>query len=227
MQQEAKQEAKRIGIAMILGLVLGLLLHYFGKGDYVQFIAPLGDAFIALLKMVIIPLVFSSIFMAMYHLGTPESLGRMGVRAVGYYFLTTCIAVGFGIIFVNLINPGVGADLGNAGVHHLNEAMQSKVASNSSGWASLFASVKDVILGSCVRQHLVSKFNKTNFGSIYFLLAMLGVGWERSVVFPINNVAVILFSVFVALLFFKEKLSKLNWFGIILAIAAIVLIAYA
>lgn len=66
-----------------------------------------------------------------------------------------------------------------------------------------------------------------NFGSIYFLLAMLGVGWERSVIFPINNVAVILFSVFVALLFFKEKLSKLNWVGIILAIAAIVLIAYA
>ncbi len=66
-----------------------------------------------------------------------------------------------------------------------------------------------------------------NFGSIYFLLAMLGIGWERSVVFPINNIAVILFSTFVALLFFKEKLSKLNWMGIILAILAIVLIAYA
>ncbi|MFG1499975.1 dicarboxylate/amino acid:cation symporter [Halobacteriovorax sp. XZX-3] len=148
MQPAAKKEAQKIGIAMVLGLILGLLLHYFGKGEYVKFISPIGDAFISLLKMVIIPLVFSSIFMAMYHLGTPESLGRMGVRAVAYYFITTCIAVLFGIIFVNLINPGIGADLGSAGVHGLSEAMQSKVASSSSGWASLFASIKEVLLGA-------------------------------------------------------------------------------
>ncbi|MEH0860482.1 dicarboxylate/amino acid:cation symporter [Halobacteriovorax sp. DPLXC-1] len=148
MQPAAKKEAQKIGIAMVLGLVLGLVLHYFGKGAYVQYIAPIGDAFIGLLKMVIVPLVFSSIFMAMYHLGTPESLGRMGVRAVAYYFFTTCIAVLFGIIFVNIINPGIGADLGSAGVQGLSEAMQSKVAGNSGGWASLFASIKEVLLGA-------------------------------------------------------------------------------
>lgn len=148
MQPEAKKEAKRIGIAMILGLILGLGMFYLGLGEYVKYLSPIGDIFIGLLKMVIIPLVFSSIFMAMYHLGTPESLGRMGVRAVIYYFATTCIAVLFGIIFVNLINPGVGADLGNAGVHELNAAMQSKVAGSSGGWASLFSSIKEVIIGA-------------------------------------------------------------------------------
>lgn len=64
-----------------------------------------------------------------------------------------------------------------------------------------------------------------NFGSIYFILKMLEQGWEGSVFFPINNVGVILLSTAVALIIFKEQLSKLNIIGIVLAILGIVLIS--
>ena len=148
MQAASKKEAQRIGIGMILGLVLGLIRYFTGYGQVADYIKPVGDIFINLLKMVIIPLVFSSIFMAMYHLGTPESLGAMGTKAVGYYFITTAIAVAVGIVWVNLINPGVGADLGNAGLAGLSEGMQTKVSANSNGWAALFNAVKEVILNA-------------------------------------------------------------------------------
>ncbi|EQC44742.1 dicarboxylate/amino acid:cation symporter [Bacteriovorax sp. Seq25_V] len=148
MQEASKKEAQRIAIGMIAGLALGLILYFTGLGHVVDYMKPIGDIFISLLKMVIIPLVFSSIFMAMYHLGTPESLGKMGVKAVIYYFMTTAVAVLVGIIFVNLINPGVGADLGTAGLHGLNEGMQAKVSQNSGGWFALYNAVKEVILNA-------------------------------------------------------------------------------
>lgn len=62
-----------------------------------------------------------------------------------------------------------------------------------------------------------------NFGSIYFLLKALDTDWDSSVVLPVNNVGVIIVSSIVAILIFKEKLSKMNLLGILLAVIAIVL----
>jgi len=64
-----------------------------------------------------------------------------------------------------------------------------------------------------------------NFGSIYFLLRTIGIGWEGSVVFPINNVSIITLAALTAYLVFNEKLGKINIFGLALALAAITLIA--
>jgi drug/metabolite transporter (DMT)-like permease len=62
-----------------------------------------------------------------------------------------------------------------------------------------------------------------NFGSIYFLLKAIDTDWDSSIIMPVNSVGVIVFSSIVAILFFKEKLSKLNLFGILLAVVAIIL----
>jgi len=67
-----------------------------------------------------------------------------------------------------------------------------------------------------------------NYFSIFFLMKALGAGWEGSVVFPINNVAIIAISSIVGgLIIFKEKYSKLNFLGIALSIVSILLIAFA
>jgi len=64
-----------------------------------------------------------------------------------------------------------------------------------------------------------------NFGSLYFLLRVIGLGWEGSVVFPVNNVAIIALSAAFAVWFFRERLNPANWWGLALAVAAIGLIA--
>lgn len=64
-----------------------------------------------------------------------------------------------------------------------------------------------------------------NFGSIYYLLKVIGIGWEGSVVFPINNVSIITLSTIIAILFFKEKLLKINGIGLAFALVAIAFIA--
>ncbi len=144
MQEASKKEAQRIGYAMVGGLIIGLVIHSIGKAEYVNYIKPIGTAFISFLKMVIVPLVFSSIYMAMTNLGTPEALGSMGRKAVGYYFVTTAIAVFFGLVFVNLINPGVGISLGSAGLQDLSQDLATKVNENK----GLLGTIIDVFLGA-------------------------------------------------------------------------------
>jgi proton glutamate symport protein len=174
MQEASKREAKRIGIGMVAGLSLGMILYFTGYGHLTEYLKPIGDVFISLLKMIIIPLVASSIFMAMYNLGTPESLGKMGTKAMAYYFATTAIAVFFGLIFVNLINPGVGADLGSAGLGELSGAMQDKVSGNSGGFASLFKAVKDVLLGA-VPKNPINAMSEGNILQVIVFSILMGM----------------------------------------------------
>jgi drug/metabolite transporter (DMT)-like permease len=64
-----------------------------------------------------------------------------------------------------------------------------------------------------------------NYFSIYFLLKAFSVeGWNKSVVLPVNNISIVIISTFLGIVLFNEKLSLLNWIGVILATLAILLI---
>ncbi|MGK0185819.1 MAG: proton glutamate symport protein [Verrucomicrobiales bacterium] len=63
--------------------------------------------FVGLLKMVIVPLIFSSIVTGIASLGTGEGFGRLGLKTVGYYMLTSLIAIVIGLTIVNLVQPGL------------------------------------------------------------------------------------------------------------------------
>ncbi len=64
-----------------------------------------------------------------------------------------------------------------------------------------------------------------NYGTMYFLIAVLNLpGWHSSTVFPVNNIAIVVASCLVALVVFKEKLSRINLLGITLSLAAILMI---
>jgi Na+/H+-dicarboxylate symporter len=96
----------QILIALGLGALFGLLFP-----THVIYIAWMGDVFLRLLKMIIIPLVFSSIVTGVAGIGSPSSLGRLGLKTIIYYFSTSLFAILAGLGLVNLIKPGAGADL--------------------------------------------------------------------------------------------------------------------
>jgi len=72
----------------------------------------LGDLFIRLLKMIIIPLILASMVTGITSLGNVRRLGRLGLRTLIYYTVTTVLAVSVGLVLVNVIKPGVGVDIG-------------------------------------------------------------------------------------------------------------------
>ena len=96
----------QILIAMVLGTVFALV-----AGEKALIVAPLGTIFMRLLKMIIVPLVLFSITSGVASLGDSRTLGRMGLKTFGYYFLTSITAILVGLFFTNLIKPGIGLDI--------------------------------------------------------------------------------------------------------------------
>lgn len=93
----------KILIGFALGIVAGLIL-----GPSASYIKPFGDLFIRLIKMIIVPLVFASLVVGAASMGDIRKLGRVGVKTIAYYLLTTAFAVIIGLILGNIISPGIG-----------------------------------------------------------------------------------------------------------------------
>jgi len=105
----------QILIAMALGVVAGILFQtvYSGEpgGGLFALITGLGTIFIRLLKMVIVPLIFSSIVSGVASVGEGRSIGRLGIKTFLYYTISSLLAIFIGMALTNLMKPGVGADI--------------------------------------------------------------------------------------------------------------------
>jgi proton glutamate symport protein len=97
----------QILIAFVLAVLLGLFLPQ--CSNYVRW---LGDLFLRALKMIIVPLILTSIVSGVTNIGNTKSLGRLGLKTFSYYILTSTFAIITGLVLVDLIKPGVGANLG-------------------------------------------------------------------------------------------------------------------
>ncbi|MCL2744481.1 MAG: dicarboxylate/amino acid:cation symporter, partial [Planctomycetaceae bacterium] len=96
----------QILIAIVLACVFG---YWFP--DEVPYVAWMGDLFLRMLTMVVIPLVFCSIVAAMTGIRGGKKLQRLGTKTVALYFVTTLLAILTGLILVNLIRPGAGLNI--------------------------------------------------------------------------------------------------------------------
>ncbi|ASJ07341.1 dicarboxylate/amino acid:cation symporter [Thermococcus pacificus] len=97
---------------LILGAIVGLALGKAGYADAVKvYIKPFGDLFVRLLKMLVMPIVLASLVVGAASI-SPARLGRVGVKIVLYYLLTSAFAVFFGLLMGNLFRVGTGISLG-------------------------------------------------------------------------------------------------------------------
>jgi Na+/H+-dicarboxylate symporter len=96
---------------VLIGLAIGVLYAWlsiqFGWNEFtIDYIKPFGDIFINVLKLIAVPLVLFSIISGVSSLGDPAKLGRLGIKTVVTYLLTTMTAVVVGLVLVNLFQPG-------------------------------------------------------------------------------------------------------------------------
>ena len=87
----------KILIGLALGIIAGLELGAEGAGFAKTWIGPLGTIFMNMIKMVIVPLVFSSLVIGVTSLGDIKKVGRIGVKTVAYYLVTTAFAIVIGL----------------------------------------------------------------------------------------------------------------------------------
>ena len=108
---------KKLGLhwQVIIGLIVGAVYAWLAvTNDWTAFtmdyINPFGNIFISLLKMIAVPLVLFSIISGVISLKDITKLGRMGLKTLGLYLITTLFAVTLGLVFVNIIKPGEHQD---------------------------------------------------------------------------------------------------------------------
>ncbi|MBL7214205.1 MAG: dicarboxylate/amino acid:cation symporter [Phycisphaerae bacterium] len=92
-------------MAVLLGILTGYLL-----GEHAKHLQIVGDLFIRLLKMIIIPLIFATMVSGVVSTGQFGRLGRIGAQTFTYYLITTVLAITVGLVLVNIIAPGIGAN---------------------------------------------------------------------------------------------------------------------
>ena len=104
---------KRVFVGLALGILTGIGLYYgLGpeKGGNIgeTWFKPFGDAFVNLIRMLIVPLIVTTLVSGMVAMGDPKKLGTLGARTVGLYLMTTFFAVFLGIFVATLLQPGAG-----------------------------------------------------------------------------------------------------------------------
>ncbi|WP_029575495.1 dicarboxylate/amino acid:cation symporter [Bacillus altitudinis] len=102
--------ATKIIIALIVGAITGLLLNIFAPNVFKvldpYLFTPLGQIFLNLIKMLVVPIVFFSITLGVAGLGDPKKLGRIGAKSISYFLLTTTFAIIIAMALALLIKPG-------------------------------------------------------------------------------------------------------------------------
>jgi Na+/H+-dicarboxylate symporter len=107
----------QILIAMVLGAILGVVIHNSISAEaalsFSNKVKILATVFIRLVQMIIAPLVFTTLVVGIAKLGNVSAVGRIGGKALGWFFTASLISLLLGMFFVNVLEPGVGLNLSN------------------------------------------------------------------------------------------------------------------
>lgn len=112
----------QIFASLVLSVVVGLFLGDSAIGPVKTWIAPVGTMFINLIKMMIVPVVLCSLIVGMTSMGDMKKLGRIGIKTVAFYMVTTAIAIVIGFSVAGVIEPGIGMALPSEAAPKVKEA---------------------------------------------------------------------------------------------------------
>jgi len=110
--------AWQIVIGLLLGVAVGALLNHFSaeKAWWISnVLQPAGDIFIRLIKMIVVPIVISSLIVGIAGVGDAKKLGSIGLKTIIYFEVVTTIAIVVGLVLANVFHPGAGIDMSTLG----------------------------------------------------------------------------------------------------------------
>ncbi|MFC1574831.1 dicarboxylate/amino acid:cation symporter [Gemmatimonadota bacterium] len=146
-----------LGTQILLGMIVGASLGA-SLGEGIVFLEPVGDLFIRLLLMAAIPLVFFNLLAGLTALTDLRTFGRLSVKIVGYYLVTTALALTLGLTAMHLVKPGVGMTLTGS----VDEAIGEVPA------------VTDILL-ELIPTNIFRAFAEGNVAQLVVVAVMLGI----------------------------------------------------
>lgn len=148
-KNNAEKTKKKLGlstqifIALLIGALFGVAIHYWIPSSYIKdtvivegVLYVIGQGFIRLMQMLVVPLVFCSLICGSMAIGDTKTLGKVGVKTIGFYLVTTALAVCVALGSALLINPGRGLDM---------DAIQKGTVSDAGETTSLVDTILNII----------------------------------------------------------------------------------
>ena len=206
----------QILIAMLIGAALGIYIHNNFDVDFAKSfsdkIKMLATIFIRLVQMIISPLVFTTLVVGIAKLGDIKSVGRIGGKALGWFFTASFISLLIGMFWVNILQPGTGLQLGN-----IDTSTASEVVDKTQGF-SFQNFVEHIIPKSIVEAMATNEILQIVIFSIFFGLAAASIGdYAKPVVNALDKTSHIILK----MVNYVMKFAPLGVFGAIAGVFAI------
>jgi Na+/H+-dicarboxylate symporter len=169
---------KRVMVGLVLGAVTGLVLRQLlgpeaASENVTAWAKPMGDAFISLIKMLVVPLIFITLVTGVLAMGDPKKLGSLGGRALAMYMGTTVIAICFGLLMGTIVQPGAGFDTSIASAADL-ESTRAQLAANPPAGSVSEQLVRTLL--SIIPSNPVQALANGDVLQIIFFAILLGIG---------------------------------------------------
>ena len=155
---------------VLFGVILGVLLGHFFP-DFAVLFKPLGDAFIKIVKMMIVPVVFCTIVIGIATVGGNQSIGKTLLKAMGLFYVLTIIALTVGLIAVETIKPGEGMHIAASSIDPGEAARYAKSAAR--------LDFVDVLL-HIIPPSFFTPFAEGEVLPVLFISIILGFGLRRA-----------------------------------------------
>ncbi|WP_269684462.1 dicarboxylate/amino acid:cation symporter [Flavobacterium lacustre] len=206
----------QILVAMLLGAVLGIIIHNSVGTEVAQSfsskIKMLATVFIRLVQMIISPLVFTTLVVGIAKLGDIKAVGRIGGKALGWFFTASFISLLLGMFFVNLLEPGVGLNLSNV---DLTTASEVTAKTQSLSFENF---IEHIVPKSIVEAMATNEILQIVIFSIFFGLAAASLG---DYVKPVINALDKTSHIVLKMVNYVMKFAPIGVFGAIAGVFAV------
>lgn len=199
---------RQLYIQVLIAIALAIVVGVVWPGFAVE-MKPLGDAFIALLRMMLAPIIFTTVVLGLAHVGDLGRLGRMGIKALIYFEVVSTIGLLLGFVMVNIVQPGAGL--------HATHLVANEGVNRASAAAAHFTAVGFFL--SIIPNTLVDAFAKGEILQVLFVSVLTGAalvvsrGKADGIVAIVEQAQTLLFRI----LSFIMRLAPIGAFGALAA----------
>ncbi|MCM3741989.1 cation:dicarboxylase symporter family transporter [Oceanobacillus luteolus] len=158
--------AYQILVGLVLGIIVGAI--FYGNPAVETYLQPLGTIFINMIKMIVVPIIVSTLIVGVAGAGDLKQLGKLGAKTMIYFQVVSLVAIVVGLSAANIFQPGAGIDMSTLSKTDINDYVQTTEDVQNEG-------VMDVIVG-IVPSNIIQSMAEGDMLPIIFFSVLFGLG---------------------------------------------------
>lgn len=158
--------AYQILIGLVLGIIVGAI--FYGNPAVETYLQPLGTIFLNMIRMIVVPIIISTLIVGVAETGDLKQLGKLGAKTMIYFQVVSLVAIVVGLAAANIFQPGKGIDMSSLAKTEINEYVETSESVQNEG-------IMDVIVG-IVPSNIIQSMAEGDMLPVIFFSVLFGLG---------------------------------------------------